>query len=267
MNRVEVIVASTNQTDHSLIKKMNIQTDVIVANQCDRNSVEEFYNNDNKCKYLNFNEKGVGLNRNNALMRATGEFCIIADDDMSFYEGYEKAVINLFDRLNKASVLIFNIDEDGVTTRRRNERIKKVHMYNYLNYGAARIVIKRNDILYHGISFNTRFGGGTNHSSGEDTLFLRDCLRRGLKIYAVPYSIARLNNNRESTWFKGYDNKYFKDVGIVLGLAHPFLCHLMVLCLAIMHKEYRNGANKNLFSIVKAFEKGIKYAKKREWNN
>ena len=49
-----------NQTDFSLIEKMNIKTDAIVGNQCDRNSIEEFDVNGKRVVYLNFNEKELG---------------------------------------------------------------------------------------------------------------------------------------------------------------------------------------------------------------
>ena len=39
---VEVLVAAIHQKDHSLLEKMNIQSDVIVGNQCDRNEIESF---------------------------------------------------------------------------------------------------------------------------------------------------------------------------------------------------------------------------------
>ena len=76
---VQVLVAAMHQTDYSLLQKMNIRSDVIVGNQCDRNSVENFEFNGYKATYLNFKELGVGLNRNNALIRATGDICLFAD--------------------------------------------------------------------------------------------------------------------------------------------------------------------------------------------
>lgn len=79
---VQVLVAAMNQTDKSLIEKMNIQSDAIVGNQCSKNSIENFIYGNHCITYLNFAEKGVGLNRNNALMRATGKYCLFADDDI-----------------------------------------------------------------------------------------------------------------------------------------------------------------------------------------
>ena len=37
---VQVLVAAMNQTDHSLLDRMNIQSDAIIGNQCDYNSGE-----------------------------------------------------------------------------------------------------------------------------------------------------------------------------------------------------------------------------------
>lgn len=86
-----------------------------------------------------------------------------------------------------------------------------------MRFGAARIAFRRKSITKNGITFNLHFGGGTEYSAGEDTLFLHDCLRKGLKIVAVPDSIATLLENRESTWFKGYTDKYFLDRGALFA--------------------------------------------------
>ena len=73
---VQVLVAAVGQNDQSLLNKMNIQSDVIVGNQCNCNSVEKFSFRGHRAMYLNFAERGVGLNRNNALMRADGDICL-----------------------------------------------------------------------------------------------------------------------------------------------------------------------------------------------
>ncbi|HAZ18611.1 MAG TPA: glycosyl transferase 2, partial [Clostridiales bacterium] len=95
---VEVLVASMHQTNHGLLQKMNIQSDAIIGNQCDRNEIENFIYQGHKIRYLSFCERGVGLNRNNALMRATADICILADDDMVFDDGYEQKVKTWFAR-------------------------------------------------------------------------------------------------------------------------------------------------------------------------
>ena len=39
---VQVLLATMHQTDDSLLKKMNIQSDIIVGNQCDDNRIQEY---------------------------------------------------------------------------------------------------------------------------------------------------------------------------------------------------------------------------------
>ena len=40
--KIQVLVATMNQNDHQLLKKMNINTDAIIGNQCNYNSIEKF---------------------------------------------------------------------------------------------------------------------------------------------------------------------------------------------------------------------------------
>ncbi len=212
--KVQVLVATMNQKDYSLLKKMKIQSDVIVGNQCDINSIETFKYAGNDAVYLNFNERGVGLNRNNSLMRATGDIVLFADDDMVYEDNYVHIVKNAFTSNPKADVIIFNLKEKK-SKRYMIRRKYKVRWFNYLRFGTARIAVKLDSIKKNGIYFNQCFGGGTEHCHGEDNLFLSACLKNKLKIYAVPETIATLTDERESTWVTKDINEYLKDQGIL----------------------------------------------------
>lgn len=237
-SRVQVLVAAMHQNDHSLLEKLNIQSDAIVGNQCNYNSIEHFTwgKSNNNITYLNLNERGVGLNRNNALMRATGEFCIFADDDMTYIDGYPQIVEKCFDENKDADVIVFNIKENQ-PTRYIIKKFHRVRWHNFLRYGAVRIAIRRNKVFEQGILFNLCFGGGTEHSAGEDNLFLSECLKKGLHIYAVPKFIVQLNDDRESTWFQGYTEKYFTDKGIFYSVLSKRWRRILCLQDCIRHKK------------------------------
>lgn len=225
---IQVLVAAMNQTDHSLLKKMNIQSDVIVGNQCGFNSVEHFDYDCHDAVYLNFAERGVGLNRNNALMRATADIVLFADDDMIYDDNYVETISDAFDRNPKADVIIFNI----VGREQGHDLIKKKTRVNYLNflrYGTARIAVRLKSIKEKGIYFNQCFGGGTEHCHGEDNLFLANCLKNKLVVVAVPEYIATLTEGRESTWNVGYDEKYLRDQGYLYKAISS--CWWRLLCL------------------------------------
>lgn len=253
---VEVLVATMNQADHSLLKKMNIQSDAIVGNQCNRNEIEEFNYNGHRIKYLSFAEKGVGLNRNNTLMRATGEICIIADDDIVFNDGYIEMIKKSFIENPSADVIIFNLFEKKKSRYVIKEKFN-VGYHNFMRFGATRIAFKRKSVVKYGISFNLMFGGGARFSAGEDTLFLLDCLRHKLKIIAVPEYIAELTESRDSSWFKGYTEKYFIDRGALFASISNRWAYLLCLQFVIRHHK-RFSKNQTRKAALNLMRKGIK---------
>lgn len=233
---IQVLVAAMHQKDHSLLEKMHLKTDAIVANQCDSNSIEDFEWNNHNIRYLNFAERGVGLNRNNALMRATGDICLFADDDMVYEDDYVEKVQNAFQQFPDADVIAFNLIEPKVT-RYVIKKAYKVGFLNYLRFGTARVAIRLKSVRNKGIYFNQCFGGGTEHSHGEDNIFLTDCLRKGLKMYAVPEYIAKLTEERASTWKSGYNEKYFIDQGALYKTISPRLWKILCLQDALKHRK------------------------------
>jgi len=262
--QIEVLVSTMHQKDTALIQKMNLSTDAIIINQTENVDFKEIKLNNNTVRMFSFNERGVGLSRNSALMRSEADICILADDDMVFCDGYEETVEKAFSENPEADVIIFNLIEDNESLNRRNDTIKKVGILNYMNYGAARIAFKRKAVTYNGISFNLNFGGGTKHLSGEDTLFLRECLKKGLNIIAVPEALAVLKNERESTWFKAFDEKYFFDKGVLLKLAHPVLAKPFAFYLAYRHKNFQ-GNDMGFNAALKEILKGIKFIKTNKY--
>ena len=72
------------------------------------------------------------------------------------------------------------------------------------------------------INFHRMFGGGTPFANGEVTIFLCDCVDRGLKVLTCPQTLGEEHNN-SSTWFAGYDDKYFHDRGVLFAYLHPVL--------------------------------------------
>lgn len=248
--RIQVLVAAMNQRDHSLIKKMNIRTDAIVGNQCSFNSVEKFNVGEQQIQYLNFAERGVGLNRNNALMRADADVCLFADDDMVYEDNYVEIIENAFRENPYADVIVFNLREK-VVTRKLIKKRSKVGCLNYLRYGTARVAVRLSSVKKHGIYFNQCFGGGTEHCHGEDNLFLNACLKNKLKIVAVPEYIATLTEERVSSWNNGYDEKYVRDQGVLFRTLSRRWWRLLCLQDALRrHKSYNMGFYKAFMLMI-----------------
>lgn len=267
-NDIETLVVTMGlKKPTELLEKMNIQSDFIIGNQSDSNGSEHIQYKSYEGVVLTREEIGVGLNRNTVLSNARKNICVFADDDMVFRDGYVDTVVFWFGKIKKADILIFNLGDDTELNyhgRRKNRHVTRIHSFNYMNYGAARIVIRRKAVSYHGLFFNTNLGGGTPHQCGEDTLFLKECISHGLRIYAVPDYIASITTTRESTWFHGYTKEYFFDKGVFLSLASPKMAFLLGLCLVIRHREY-TSSGLSRYEILNAIKSGIRYIRKKEY--
>jgi glycosyltransferase involved in cell wall biosynthesis len=233
---LQVLVVTMNQEDHSLLEKMNIDSNALIANQCDRNEVEKFDYRGYSIKYLSYAEKGVGLNRNNALMRATSEVCLLADDDIVLRDNYRDIILESFKENSDADVIIYNLEEEAPKRFITKEKMK-IGYLNYMRFGAARIAFRRKSITKNGISFNLNFGGGAEYSAGEDTLFLKDCLKNKLTVIALPITIGKIEEVRPSTWFEGYNDKFFIDRGALFAAISRKCAILLCLQFALRRRN------------------------------
>ena len=57
---------------------------------------------------------------------------------------------------------------------------------------------------------------GTQFGSGEDSIFIYDCIKSGMKVYTSPEIILTIPKS-DSTWFEGYNEKYFYDKGALMA--------------------------------------------------
>ena len=239
---LQVLVAAMHQKDHSLLEKMNIQSDAIVANQCDRDSMEHFSWQGHEITYLNRNQRGVGLNRNQALLQATADICLIADEDVVYYDGYAEILEDAYRRHPDADVIVFDmliLTNEGEISHiiKREEFVGKKAL---ARYGAVRVSFKTESIKRKNIYFHRMFGGGTPHSNGEDTIFLSDCADRGLKVLTLPVTLGEVHNY-SSTWFQGYDDKYFYDRGVLFSYLHPVIAKPLCLYHVVKHRRKYGG--------------------------
>lgn len=234
---LQVLVSTMHQQDYSIIEKMNIQSDAIIVNQCDRNEIEEFTYKGNKIKFISLNERGVGLSRNTALMRATAEICLFADDDMFYVDGYKEIVLEEFRKNPNADLIFFNVPSTNINRPTYIiTKNKRVRWYNSMRFGAVNIAIRTDRVREENIYFSLLFGGGAKYSSGEDSLFIADCIRKGLRAYSNTKIIGYVNQE-VSSWFKGYTDKFFIDKGVFYAHLSKKWAKFFCLRYVLKHKD------------------------------
>ena len=185
--KIQMLVSAVNQDVRTLAERMNIRTDAVIINQCGAFGYEEYERGNHTIRCYSFRERGVGLSRNNALMRADAEISVFADEDIVYDEGYEKKIEETFAGNGEMDMILFNVKVAPSRRTYWNEKEKRVRWYNYGRYPAYSIAARTESLHRANVGFSLLFGGGARYSNGEDSLFLRDCLRQGLKIMASPY--------------------------------------------------------------------------------
>ena len=211
---VQLLVSAVDKDAAVLIGQMHIRTDAVVVNQCDRYGYEEIADKGHRIQVFSMPERGVGLSRNTALLHANGDICVFSDEDIVLTQDYEVQIRKAYEELPDADMILFNVK---VAPSRRTYWNEDIHRVNYRNYGrypAYSITVKREALLRANVHYSLLFGGGAKYSNGEDSLFLRDCLKAGLKIYSHTICIGE-ETERESTWFSGYHEKFFRDRGVL----------------------------------------------------
>ena len=234
--KLQILVAAMHKSSRELIDEMHLDSDAIMINQADTFAYEEFEDKGNQMKYYSLKERGVGLSRNNALLRADADILLFADEDIVYEEGYKDKVLKAFEEHPKADMIMFNVQASEGRETYHIDSVGKVKWYNSGRYPTYSVAVRREKVHKANVTFSLLFGGGAKYSCGEDSLFIRECLRKGLKAIKVPVSLGA-ERARESTWFKGYTDKFFFDRGVLYAHLYGALAFAMGARFLLKHKS------------------------------
>lgn len=226
MSKIEVLMSAMHQTDMSIAKRSNVQTDTLIINQCDRDGYDEEIYNGHKIRMISTTERGVSKSRNMAVDNANGDICIMADDDEVFSDGYAEAIKEAYAEKPDADIIAFNVQHTNPRHKRKTIQSFKKSPKSQ-TYGTWSLTFRRNSVTKKNVRFNELFGPGSGViASGEDSVWLKDAIKNKLKVYQHPFCIVEVSQ-ADSTWFKGYDESYFYNRGAYLYQVMPGTCRLI----------------------------------------
>lgn len=236
--KLQVLVATMRQRDTAIAEKMNIRCDAVIANQADREDEVTERTPYGTVQMITTATRGVGRNRNIALAAADADILLMADDDVVYADDMPQRVLAAFAENPDADVLIFGMQmtQNGAVTETRTERARRLHVWNAMKYGTYRMAVRRRRVADAAITFHESFGGGCPFSAGEDSLFLKACFDHGLKVYAHPYVLGTCSKD-VSSWFVGYNDKYFYDKGVLVRQLFPRTAYIMALYFGLRFKR------------------------------
>lgn len=235
--KLQVLVSTMHRKDYSILDEMNIQSDAVVINQCDREETEEFLYHGHSIKWINVKERGIGKSRNMAIENADADIILFADDDVVYDNGMVQAVVRAFEEHKDSDIIVFNLE--SLNTNRPEFMVEqdiKINQFNFLRYGATKIAARTDSINKNKLRFSLLFGGGAKYQCGEDNLFMIQSIKAGLNPIAVPVKIGCVKQE-ESTWFKGYNEKYFYDRGVLFGAMFGLSAPIYLLLIDIKNNS------------------------------
>lgn len=252
-------VLSALELDKEYLFQQNIQGDAIIINQSDSiPKYEKLINQSTIYNIYTFQQKGIGKSRNEGILLSNADVVLLADDDEIFENGYLMQIERAYREYADYDVILFNVSYSDKPDKITD--ITEINLRNCYKFGAVNISFKLNSIRKKDIFFSNNFGGGSIHGSGEDSKFIIDCLKNDLKVIALPINIAKLDENSESTWFKGYDNKFFSDKGALFSAFRTKTGFFLGLAMILL--RFKNKGDQSLIKKVRLFTKGyINYRK------
>ena len=256
---LEVLVTTMFQNDMSKYKEMNLQTNAIIANQTDFNKFEEKTINGKEAKMISTKTRVLSKNRNIGLALSDAKYILFADDDMTLVNDYEKIIENEFKKHPEAEAIKFFVEsnkEGRKLSWKKPKEFKKAKRRTVSSAGIPGLVINQKKLKEKNIFFNENFGTGTKNYCGEDTIFLQELINKKIKFYVSPTKISDIMQG-ESSWFEGYNEKFFITTGKVLKTIYPRLSYIIVIRSAYRFSK-REKCKMKFLEILKCYYKGIR---------
>lgn len=243
--KVEVLLSCMFQQDiPSLVQRTNIRTDALVVNQCDIEGEESFEFVDDsgkRCRVrtIHTTERGLSRSRNMAINNATGDVCLFCDDDIVLDNGYERSIIEAFEKYPNETIIAFRINYNK---KQYLEQTFKVGIFKAARISSVQIVFNRRKID-KSIHFCEKMGSGSGNGGGEENKFLVDCIRSGYSVRYVPSLILTVKPLSESQWFHGFDKQYWLNRGWSAKMIYGPCLGYLYLWYTLVFRCYRIDKN------------------------
>ena len=255
--KLEVLMSCMHQQDDTLVRLSRLTGDVVVINQCDCEGYAEYPSAAGTVRIFSTRQRGLTKSRNMAIRQATADICLLCDDDEIFLPNYEENILQAYNDLPQADLIILKISNRPSSFPDKPMRLR---FPQTLKVSSWQISFRRKRLLSAGIQFDELLGAGTGNGAEEELKFLTDCQKAGLSIYYVPVEIASVAQ-AESTWFHGFTETFFENRGAttryILGL---WLACIYALYYVIRKRSLYRGTISS-WQALRAIFRGIRQKK------
>jgi len=219
MSELTVLLSAMYLEDYHFIDSLKITTDAVVINQCDYEEQTDIDATSDevgrRVRFISSTERGLSKSRNRAIEEAISggfsDIAIFCDNDCVYEEGYEEKITGYFKDNPDTDIAVFFIKRPE-RTEPVFETARPLGYYGAMKIFSPEIAVRCSSLRKNKLRMNEYFGAGAKYGMGEENIFLFEAIGKGMKVKYVPIKIAELADT-ESTWFKGYTDKFFVDRG------------------------------------------------------
>ena len=175
----------TNQVSE-MLASMNISCDAVVIVQGDFEGTDELKLESGRAKIIYTKERGLSKSRNMGLENCSAKYAYIMDDDV---EVNLDAIEKLVDFMEQEKIDVATCQYQFKSDNSPRPYSNSTFAHNFLSsarVASIEICLNIQSLKNKNISFDERFGLGTNLPSGEEYILLTDCLKNNLAVKYYP---------------------------------------------------------------------------------
>lgn len=210
-------------------------------------------------KVFTLEEKGLSKNRNSALKYATGDVCLIADDDVNYYADSFDNILSVFARNSHLDLATFKYHSETEKKTYPKEEVGLYPLPKWYYVTSFEIAFRRASVQ-NKLWFNEFFGlGAPVLKMGEESVFLWQAIKQGMNCRFFPITIVE-HLHETSAVYNGAQPGNIMANGAYLYLA----CednYLILRALLMAWRMSRKSGGTYFFTLFYVL-KGMRYAKK-----
>ena len=188
---------------------------------------------------------GLSVNRNYALSKASGDICLVADDDLKYTPDMLLRVISAFERHREIDLALFKLDSnDGKRYADYEYDLENAPRFFYVT--EVEMAFRRESVQGK-IAFSPKLGLGSGDIlAGEGEMFLFAAMKQGLKCRFFPEVITK-HDELTTGARKNQPAGVVKAKGVIIYMKHRYSWLPRIIINALReHKHGRCRADKAL---------------------
>lgn len=135
--------------------------------------------------------KGLSGNRNNAMSHASGDVCLIADDDLEYIPNHVAHIVDIFESHPTLDIASFKYESRVAPKDYPSYSFDLRQRPDGYFLSSIEIAFRRKSVQGK-VWFNRLFGANAPVlDSDEENVFMLDALEKGLNWFYFPYTIVR----------------------------------------------------------------------------